>query len=99
MVWEQRGNKRYYYTGHRIDGHVVKIYHGNGEAACRQEKDAVLLKLLEEQNQQRIQQEMDSLDELDRGVAEQAEIAELIARLAPGDRRAKRTRFGGLIGA
>ncbi len=82
MAWEQRGNNRYYYTARRVNGRVVKIYHGNGEAARRQEKHADLLKLLEKKNQQRIQQEMNSLDELDRGVAEQAEIAELMARLA-----------------
>ena len=82
MAWEKRGNTQYYYTAKRKNGRVVKTYYGNGEAARRQEKHANLLKLLEKKNQLRIQQEMDSLDELDRGVAEQAEIAEMIAKLA-----------------
>ena len=81
MAWEQRGNHQYFYTGHRVNGRVVKTYYGNGDDARRQEKHVDLLKLLEKKNQQRIQQEKNSLDELDRGVAEQAEIAELMSRL------------------
>ena len=73
MAWEQRGNSQYFYTAKRKNGRVVKMYFGNGEAARRQAEHADLLKLLEKKNQQRIQQEMNSLDELDRGVAEQAE--------------------------
>jgi len=82
MAWEKRGNSQYYYSGERVNGRVVKTYHGNGEVARVCAEDAVLAKILEKKYQLRAQRDKDSLDELDRGVAEQAEIAELMARLA-----------------
>ena len=82
MPWEKRGNNYYYYTGQRFNGRVVKLYYGKGEDAQKRAKVNSLQKLRAMIIKQHIQQEMDSLDELDRNVAQQAEIAELIARLA-----------------
>ena len=82
MAWEKRGGNYYFYTGHRSNGRVVKLYYGKGNVGQQRAEVDSLRKHRAMIIKHRIQQEMDSLDELDRNVAQQAEIAELIARLA-----------------
>lgn len=82
MAWETRGNNQYYYRGRRVNGRVVKTYYGNGDDACKRSQFETQQKLRDLVIRQHINAEKESLDALDRDVAEQSDMAELVARLA-----------------
>jgi hypothetical protein len=75
MAWEHRSesNHPYYYTGRRIGGRRVKIYHGRGQAAVKAAQrvaDARAARQADHAAAQALAQELEPLDqagvELDR---------------------------------
>ena len=64
MAWEQHGNFRFYVRTRKVNGRVVREYHGGGPAAEQAAAEDALRRALREQQRQAWQQAEEALSVL-----------------------------------
>lgn len=73
MAWEKRGNRNYFYQKERIGKTVKSVYIGKDEIAVlfdRCDKDRQNLKKMEKENERRIRERSEIVDEQIEAVSE-----------------------------
>jgi hypothetical protein len=61
MAWERRGNQKFYYSSHKVNGRVIKEYLGRGERAKRAALEDAQKKAIRE-NDRAERQEWEGID-------------------------------------
>jgi hypothetical protein len=96
MGWEQRGNGRYYYSGRRDNGRVVKRYIGCGRLAAAAAGLAAHDRQRRADDRAEWADERQEMDAIDAPLSELNALADLVVRaamLAAGFRRHHRSEW------